>query len=280
MKTLQNTVEKIDKFFFDFYKNKETSVTEIHNFLLNYVDFILLYNNIDAPNYKTIVHIVNDFGENIEDFSLKQNKSKRKLRNKENIKKAKHKPYCTTIAQCSINLEKKIFNVYLNSKHFHATNLTNFENLSTLISSLGHEVEHLIQEYVSKNMVINVENSYNKKLKEFLNLVKTHKSQSNYIKKLSRKLHTHADNFSILNTCEVNADNNSVVYFQELYKLILNSTDRNNFYYYFLYDIYLDLNRIQDCRESCYKLCKKQEKGIQRSLIKQFKINPSVLEIP
>jgi hypothetical protein len=65
-----------------------------------------------------------------------------------------------------------------------------------------------------------------------------------------------------------------------LYKLILNSTDRNNFYYYFLYDIYLDLVRIQDCREFCYDLCEKQEVAIQRSLTEDYGIKKSVLEIP
>ena len=280
MKTLQNTVEKIDKFFFDFYINKETSATEIHNFLLDYVDFIMLYNNLDATNYKTTIHMVKNFGENVEDFTLKQRKLKQKLRNKENIKKAKHKPYCLTIAQCCYNTEKKIFNIYLNKKHFKSTNIEDIENFASLISSIGHEVEHLVQEYISKDLVNYIEDCYVDKLEEFLYQTRKHGTTGNYIKRLTRKLHTHADNFSILNTCETNADNNAVVYYQELYKLILNSTDRNNFYYYFLYDIYLELNRIQDCREMCYELCEKQEKSIQNSLINDYCIDSSVLEIP
>ena len=93
-------------------------------------------------------------------------------------------------------------------------------------------------------------------------------------------MHTHADNFAILNTCEVNADNNSVIYFQELYKLILNSTNKNKVYYYFLYNIYLDLVRIQDLREKGYAVCEKQEKRLKRSLTRDFNINKDILEIP
>lgn len=280
MKTLQATVDKIEKFFFNFYSNKETSKTEIHNFLLNYVDFILLYNNLDATNYKTTIHIVKDFGENIEDFTLKHKKQKHKLRNKENIKKEQHKHFCHTIAQCCYSTEKQQFNVYLNEKSFHSTSIKFLDNFTKLVSSLGHEVEHLVQEYISKDLVNYVEDCYCEKLEEFNYLIKKHKTNNNYLKKLARKLHTHADNFSILNSCEMNADNNSVVYFQELYKFILNSTNREKPYYYFIYDIYLDLIRIQDNREFCYDLCEKQEKAIQKSLIEDFKIAPSVLEIP
>ena len=258
MKNLNQSIEQIDKFFFDLFTHKEASKTEIHNFLLNYVDFILLYNNI-PDEYTTTIHLIKKFRDSVDEFSIKPKKTKHKLRNKENIKKAEYKQYSQTLALCCCDLNLKTFHIYLNNKLFFIEDIENMFNFSCLVSSLGHEVEHLIQEHISPNIVRLCENCYDKKIDKFNENLKELGAKNNYIKKLARKMHTHADNFSILNTCEVNADNNSVVYFQELYKLILNSTNRDAVYYYFLYNIYLDLVKIQDSREKCYALCKKQE---------------------
>ena len=98
--------------------------------------------------------------------------------------------------------------------------------------------------------------------------------------KYAKKLHAHADNFNITNTCEINADNNSVVYFNELFKIIRDTTSREKHYYYFLYNICIDLEYIQQSRENLYKMCLKQDYALKKALIKKFNIDKEALLIP
>lgn len=280
MKNLSNIIEILDNFLFNLYVDEETSKTELQNFLYNYIDYILLKNNIQPEKYNISLHYIKNFGDCVTDFNYKlKKKKKKKLRNKENAHKKQNSHNAQTLAYIEFDKNVKNIYIYLNIKHCEINSIQDIPNLTTLLSQLGHEVAHLVQEINCLDNFKICENTYKKNVETYNNLVKGCTNRK-YIRKLSQKMHTHADNYGLLNSTEIGADLKTVTYFRDLYDDIVNSTDEDNCYYYFLYDMYIDLDLMQQCRNGYYKVRKKQEKAIKKSLIRDFKIDNKVLEIP
>ena len=280
MNQLHQTVLKLDKFFYDLYKNNEASQTEVVNFFNNYVIYILQYNGIDFSDWQINLHLAKNFESVVQEFTVKQPKKKKhKQRNKENIKKAQFNKFASTIACCDIDRTAHILDIYLNKENCRAKNIENLEEFINGISSLGHEVEHFVQEFIAGDLVQACENCYEKKVEAFYKYVDYNGTKGRMVRKLAEKLHSHADTFAITNSCEVNADNNAVVYFSELFKLIKNLTNREANYYYFLYDIYIDLGRIQQYREFSYEKSLEQDEATKKSLVRDFGIAEDALQI-
>lgn len=280
MKTLYATIENLDNFLYNLYINEETSKTELVNFLNDYICYILLKNSIHPENYNINLHFIKAFGDCVTDFNYKpKKKKKKKLRNKENIHKKQNTENSQTLAFIDFDKDIKNINIYLNIKLCDIKSLYDISNLSMLISQLGHEVAHLVQEIKCLDNFTICETTYKQKLDVYNNLVKDC-SNRQLIRKLSRKMHIHADNYCLLNSTEVGADEKTVTYFKCLYDDIVNLTEEDNCYYYFLYNMFIDLELIQQCRKGYYKIREKREKIIKKSLIRDFKIDKNVLEIP
>ena len=161
MKTLQNTVEKIDNFLYNLYINEETSKTELVNFLNDYIYYILLKNSIQPENYCINLHFIKTFGDCVTDFKYKTQKNKKKkLRNKENIKKKRNTENAQTLAFIDFDKDIKNINIYLNIKLCDIKCLYDISNLSMIISQLGHEVAHLVQQIKCLDNFIICEKTY------------------------------------------------------------------------------------------------------------------------
>jgi len=280
MNQLHQTVLKLDKFFYDLYRNKEASQTEVVNFFNNYVVFILQYNKLDFSDAKINLHLQKKFKSTIQEFTVKQPKKKKhKLRNKENVKKSQYNKFASTIACCDIDRTAHILDIYLNKNNCSAKNIEDLGAFVDGVSSLGHEVEHFVQEFISGDLVQACEDCYQKKVEAFNKYLGYNGTKGKMVRKLAEKLHSHADAFAITNSCEINADNNAVVYFNELFKLIKTLTNRESNYYYFIYDICIDLERIQQYREFSYEQSIHQDEATKKSLVRDFGIAEDALEI-
>jgi len=280
MKNLNHTVENLDNFLYNLYINEETSKTELQDFLNNYINYILLKNKIQPESLNLHLHFIKTFGDCTTDFNCK-NKTKKthKLRNKENAHKKQNSQNAQTLAYIEFDADLKNINIYLNSKHCVINSLSDVTNLSVLISQLGHEVAHLIQHIYHLDNFDLCKNSYKQKLDTYKNMIKNC-SDRQYIRKLSKRMHTHADNFGLLNSTEVGADLRTIQYFKALYDDIVNFTDEDNCYYSFLYDMYIDLELIQKCRNGYYQIRKKRNNAIKKSLVRDFNMSEKILEIP
>jgi len=280
MKNLYQTLENLDNFLYNLYINEETSQTELKDFLNGYVDYILLKNGIKPEQFNLNLHYIKHFGDCTTDFNYKTKIKKfKKLRNKENANKKQYKENSQTLAFITFDKSMKNINIHLNYKHCHIKSRQDISNLSMLISQLGHEVAHLVQEFNHLDNFNICEETYKQKLETYKNLIKGC-SNRHYIRKLSKKMHSHADNYGLLNSSEIGADLRTVEYFKALYEDIVNATEEDDCYFYFLYNMYLDLELIQVCRNGYYKIHKKQEETIKKSLMRDFKLDKNILEIP
>lgn len=276
MKTLDKSVTELNKFLYDFYIYNEVSKTSLFNFLTSYVEFILLYNNIQPEKYNIHLHFIKYFEDCITDIAYKKRSKRKKLRNKENAKKQNHRTYAQTLAYVQIGKNLKDFNIYLN---LNSCNIIDYTSIATTLSHLGHEVEHIIQQFVMSDKSKYNCKCYEEKIKTYKSLIKTATSKS-FVRRLTKKLHAHADNFALINSIETMADNNSVVYYTEFLKLLQQKTNIEKSYYYFLYDIYIFIELIQKNREKNYKIAAKRERVIKKSLERDFNIDEHILEIP
>ncbi len=272
-------INEINNYFEILFYYNEASVTETQNFLHNYLNFTLLHNGINPKELNVNFHFFNKPPLD-SDHVFNVHKKKQKQPNKENAKKPKFKKAKNFLAFVDSYPEEKRYEVYLNKNKLAVKTKEDFDKLISFIFTIGHEFDHIIQHELNPQLTdiqilqtIKYLSKYNKECE-------LHKEDNSYIRKLTRKISKHNENFLMTTACEKLADRHSIMHFENF--LVMTKE------YYELspmYDAFLNcfLNTLQDTllnRKNDYKICNQQESDIKNSLINNFNFNEDELIIP
>ena len=281
MKKPEKYIEEINHFLYNLCLNEETSKTELTNFLNAYIKFILSYNQLPAEDISVQLHFVHKEKLNYEedDFSITaKRKRKHKQRNRENAKKEAYKKGLTTLTYMSGCAGTNSFDIYLNNELCNIKSLNDLDKLIELLYNLGHEAEHIVQTYNHKELWEAVDIYHNKQVIAFDECVSRNYGNKKLLKELSKKFQQHSDNYNILNSTEILADQNSCYYFDHLASALLEQTEDDDYFTFISY-IVRGVILAQDCREIDYGLWEDHDNLIKRCLIKKFGISADVLNI-
>ena len=174
--------------------------------------------------------------------------------------------------------ETNSFDIYLNNELCSIKSLNDLDKLIELLYNLGHEVEHIVQTYNHKDLWEAVDIYHNKQVIAFDECVSRNYGNKKLLKELCKKFQKHSDNYNILNSTEILADQNSCYYFDHLASTLLEQTEDDDYFTFISY-IVSGVILAQDCREADYGLWEEHDNLIKRCLIEKFGIAPDVLNI-
>ena len=270
----------LNYFLQNFFTNTEVTSTELTNFLNEYVKYILLCNNLSPEDVHVQLHFIKDFS--LDEASPYQLKIKRKTthrqRNKENAKNNTYHKGLRFIAFVTGYTNSKNFDIYLNKELCKIKSDKDIESFVSILYSLGHEVEHINQFFNQADLCDAVDICEENQIEEFEKTKEKLIESPKLIRRLANKFQNHSDNFSVLNSTEILADEAGYYYFEELIKIIESESADEDFILFINY-ILEGLAQEHKYRKYFYHQTQQHEDLIYASLVKEFNIPAHVLDI-
>lgn len=275
-------IDKVNTYFETLYYEGEASVTETQNFINNYLNFILIHNGINPKDLNIKIHYFNKAPLGSDHIFGNKPKKPKKLKqpNKENIKKPRYEKTKKFLAYVECNPETKEYNVYLNKNNMHVKGKQDCDNLMLFMFTIGHEFDHVVQHEKNPRLVETELNQTIKFLSKYRSECISHENDNNYITKLKTKISHHNENYLMTTACEMLADKNSIVHFNNFVALTCEYYTLSKSYYIFLNTILNTLQDIYKDRKFFYHIYNQNEKNVKKSLIENFNFEEDDLIIP
>lgn len=184
-----STVSNVSNYFYSLLQYKESSPTEMQNFINNFTKFIFDYEGVDYNNYEINTHIIKDAGN-----YLAYMQQDEKYNNK--------------------------FDVYFVKTDLKVENFNQVPQLMKFILTIGHEIAHVIQ-YIKHPKAMKKDDEEQIKL----NTILEQSTSYNLYKKAVR----YQEMCDYLSRFELNADMRSAEYCRALLESIYYASDDESF---------------------------------------------------
>ena len=152
MKSKQIIFKELRRFFINAFVNAEVSLTEIENFLHNYLEYIFHLQRLNLDDFDIQiqkVHFEESHPKREKTYKRNPNQEERQLIKRRILSKPSFKPNCADFyfdaCMSAHDTIQNKFNICINKNSCHARNDEEIMNLVFLFNSFGHEVHHIIQ---------------------------------------------------------------------------------------------------------------------------------------